>query len=577
MTQPVGIDFGTTNSVVAVYAGGAVDVVPIDQPPGRWAGLGMERIFPSVLGVVDGATVTCGWAAKEQAVDKLEAVKRLFATEEMVTIGGRELSIELAAATLFGQLRIGAETSGVSIEQAVVTIPANSRGLARYRTRLCAGLAGMKVVALINEPTAAAMAHSISAEDDQTILVFDWGGGTLDVTILETIAGVFMERASKGIQRSGGIDLDRLFEAALHAQIADSAAWTGADRAMFRLNVERAKIELSSKTETNIELPTGGFVNVTRSQLEDAIRAKIDETGRPIDQCLRDLKVDASAIDHVVLVGGSSKIPLLRQFVAEKLGKDPTGGVDPLTAVAEGAAIAAAILDGQLDADFFVGTEHALGTIALNEQREELEFSVLIPRNRSLPARERASYSPVRAHQDSVNVRVIEGDPEVELDHPDNVVLKEWAVAIDPTREIAQAGFDIVYDYDVEGILHVTMIDQLTGDELLRDDVSFGITKDKAGLVRTAQQLRQTLETGLLAGQTAETTAVAAAPSVALDAAAVELVARVRTQIIPFVDAVEQERLEALCLALESSSSGGSAESDRQPLEHECRQYAYLF
>jgi molecular chaperone DnaK len=571
----IGIDFGTTNSVVAVYGGGGTDVLPIDTPPQGWENLGFDKVLPSVLGVGVEQAATFGWAAKTQSTNKLEAVKRLFATEDSVNIGGAEYSVELAAALLFARLKQGAEAAGAPLNRAVVTIPANSRGVARFRTRLCAGLAGIDVAALINEPTAAAMANSISAGDDQNILVFDWGGGTLDVTVLETVGGVFIERASKGIQRSGGLDLDTLFAAALLPGISGHDSWTESDRGQFRLAVEKAKIMLSSQDETNIELPAGGgFHNVTRDVLENAIRAKVQETRGPIDQCMRDLNISASGIDHVVLVGGSSKIPLVRDLVSEILGQAPAKGADPMTAVAEGAAIAAAILAEELDADFFVATEHALGTISNNDY-DVAEFSVLIGRNHKLPAKANGSYRPAVAGQKSVRVQVIEGDPSAALDDPDNVILKEWEVDIDPERPAQENGFTITYEYDVDGILHVSVTDDKTGENMLRDDVSFGVSRDKAGLVELAKTVQTTLSTGTL-GDVTGTASPSLAPTVTLDPATKAVLDRVRGKIIPFIDDDEVQRLEAMCRDLENAA-GPDAVACRTALETEARKYAYLY
>lgn len=568
----IGIDFGTTNSVVAAYGAGGVDVLPIDQPAKGWEGLGFEKVLPSVLGVGTDREATFGWAAKAQPGNKLEAVKRLFATEDSVRIGGDEYSVEMAAALLFGRLKQGAEGAGAPVDRAVVTVPANSRGLARFRTKLCAGLAGIDVRALINEPTAAAMAHSISATDDQNILIFDWGGGTLDVTVLETVAGVFIERASKGIQRSGGLDLDNLFVAALMPQVPGHDSWTETERTIFRTSVERAKILLSTQPTTNIELPAGGgMLEIERGMFEQAIRAKIEETRKPIDQCLRDLRIDAGRLDHVVLVGGSSKIPAVRQFVSEVLGQEPAEGVDPMTAVAEGAAIASAILSAELDADFFVATEHALGTISVDDRGVE-GFSVLIDRNHNLPAKAEGSYRPAIEGQDSVRVRVIEGDPKVTIDHDDNVILKEWEVDVDPTRAHDQSGFTIVYEYDVDGILHVTVRDDLSGDVMLKDDLSFGVSRDKSSLVDLAKSVRETMSGSPLgSGAPLGVTATAT-----LDPAAVAVLEQVRTKIVPFVDDAEATRLEAMCAELERAS-GNEAHGRRSALEAETRKYAYLF
>lgn len=572
----IGIDFGTTNSVVAAHDGHGVDVLPIDDPPIDWAELGFAKVLPSVLGIGVEDSATFGWRAKLQAADKLEAVKRLFATEDTVRIGGVEYSVELAAALLFARLKQGAEAAGTPLDRAVVTIPANSLGMARYRTKLCAGLAGISVAALINEPTAAAMAHSISAADDQKILVFDWGGGTLDVTVLETVAGVFIERASKGIQRSGGIDLDNLIGAAVLPRIPGHEHWSEAERAIFRIAVEQAKVKLSTVESVTLDR-VAGQPTITREDLERAIRPKIEETRGPIDQCLRDLKLDPRAIDHVVLVGGSSKIPAVRQFVAELLGQDPASGVDPMTAVAEGAAIAAAILAGDLDADFFVSTEHALGTISMTDYGQD-EFSVLIGRNHMLPAKAHGAYRPVVAGTSSVCVRVIEGDPALPLTHADNVILKEWDVPIDPERPHELAGFTMLYEYDVDGILHVTVTDDLSGDVMLRDDVSFGVSRDKAALVDLAKSVRE-----MMAGATlrdgADGSAAGGAPTAAtltLDVATRALLDRVRSKIVPFVEDEEMHRLEAMCRDLEHASDG-DAVACREALERESRKYAYLF
>ena len=572
----IGIDFGTTNSVVAAHGGDGVDVLTIDSPPISWANLGFDKVLPSVIGVGVDEEATFGWSAKRQPINKLEAVKRLFATEDSVRIGGAEYSVELAAALLFARLKQGAEAAGAPLDRAVVTIPANSRGLARFRTKLCAGLAGIDVTALINEPTAAAMAHSINAGEDQNILVFDWGGGTLDVTVLETVAGVFIERASKGIQRSGGLDLDNLFGAAVMRDIRGSDAWGETERGQFRLEIERAKIILSTESLVSIELPGGGLHEVRRETLESAIRGKIEETRGPIDQCLRDLKISASSLDHIVLVGGSSKIPAVRQFVSEVLGKEPASGADAMTAVAEGAAIAAAILAGDLDADFFVATEHALGTISNNEMQIP-EFSVLIGRNHKLPAKAHGCYSPAYEGTNAVNVRVIEGDPDAPLDDPDNVILKEWTVDIDPTRPQREAGFTITYEYDVDGILHVTVTDDKTGNVLLRDDLSFGVSRDKSGLVELAKSVRATMAGGTLGPLDGPAPANGTVPTAtAVDPASREVLDKVRSKILPFIDDDEAQRLEAMCRDLENAV-GPNADACRTALDAEARKYAYLF
>ena len=566
--NPFGIDFGTTNSVLAQWNGTEAEVLTIDEPPTEWAALGFDRVLPSVIGIGHGKQVSFGWAAKHGSAPTLGAVKRLFATENTVDIGGHQVSVEEAAALLFAHIRTA--SPGVSVDRSVVTIPANSRGLARFRTKLCAGLAGIEVRALVNEPTAAAMAYSVDATQDQNVLVFDWGGGTLDVTVLETIEGVFIERASKGIARSGGIDLDEAFADAILACLPARQSWSDVEQAQFRLEVERAKILLSTQDETNLRLPDGRFFPVARELFLKAINDKLEEVRQPIEQCLADLSIGPNGIDQLVMVGGSSKIPAVRQLVSDMLRREPATGCDPMTAVAQGAAIASAILSGQLDKDFFVATEHALGTIVVDEVRRQ-SFSELIPRNHQLPAKATDSYLPAQAGQSEVRVEVIEGDPTKPVDHEDNVVLKEWVVPVDPSRSQQDAAFTITYEYNVEGILYITVVDQLTGRQMLHDDVSFGVTKDRTQLVEVARRVRTTMQTRTVDGSPARSVTVSVA-----DPEAAALVTRARTKVVPFVDDTEAARLESICADLENASGAALAEC-RDALDATLRQYSYLF
>ena len=354
---------------------------------------------------------------------RLEAVKRLFATDDVVTRrhgdaaggGGRRAAVRAHQGG-------SPSTDGARSTGAVVTIPANSRGLARARTKLAAGLAGIDVLALINEPTAAAMAHARAIGADQRILVFDWGGGTLDVTVLQAFEGAFVEQSSMGVQRLGGLDLDAAFLAALEPYLPDAAGWTGDERDRFRLNLELGEDPaVRPRRPYRSPLPDGGAVEITRDFLEAAIRPLIERTREPVEVCLRE---SPGRIDHLVMVGGSSRIPVVQRFVADLVGAEPNTEIDPMTAIAEGAAIAAGVLQGTIDdVDFHVGAEHALGTVARDDVTGESRFSVLIRRNTKYPARATQVYTPVRDFQESVAVLVVEGNPDKPLDHEDNVVL----------------------------------------------------------------------------------------------------------------------------------------------------------
>jgi molecular chaperone DnaK (HSP70) len=557
-----GIDFGTTNSVLAVATTGGIETISLDEPPQEWATLGFDKVLPTVIADI-GGELAFGWRAK-RSPNKLEAVKRLFAKEDTVTIGGKTRQVEEAAGLFFRQIKNKAASAGLTLNQAVVTIPANSRGVARFRTKITAGLSGIEVLALVNEPTAAAMAYGRNIADGHRILVFDWGGGTLDVTVLRNIDGVFMEEASKGIQKLGGIDLDETFEAALRHRVP-----TGSRIDPF--DIERAKVLLSSDSLTTVPLVGGGVLEINRGELEEAIRPLVLKTREPIERCLGDL--DDPRIDHLVLVGGSSKIPMVQRYIREMLRLEPMEGVDPMTAVAEGAALAAGILTGEIkDFDFFVGTEHALGTV-VHDQLDKPRFSVLVARNTKLPASATSYFSPVFDDQEEVRVRVIEGDPEQEFDHEDNVVLKEWDVRLLEKRPVAQAGFAITFEYDVDGILNVVVVDGKTGTVMMKEQVAFGAAKTKQELVEIRRRIDSTAT--LDDSREPALSPVAPPPSGGLSEASRASVRKAKEKIFPFVDDSTQSVLnDQIAAILRAGPDGESAARDQ--LERTIRDHAYL-
>lgn len=558
----IGIDFGTTNSVVAQYAAGGSSVLSIDEPPADWATLGFDKVLPTVFGRGDKDEPIFGWAAKQRP-GSLAAVKRLLRAEEVAEVDGVEFVVEEIATMIFGHLRRASASQGVSFDHAVVTIPANSRGIARHRTKLAAGMAGVQVSALINEPTAAAMAYSMKAAHEETLMVIDWGGGTLDVTILRNIDGVFMEQASKGIQRLGGLDFDSVLSRLVLDTVRDSSGWSAGDKAGFRLDIERAKIQLSTSEQVSIPLPGGQYRQVTRHMFEQAVRSQVERVREPVEKCLADIGAQSSDIDALVLVGGTCKMPAVRNFVSDLLARGPATGIDPMTAVAEGAAVASAILAGELeDRDFFVSTEHALGTITFDPMAG-LEFSELIPRNHKLPARVTNSYSPVTDYQEALNVRVIEGDPEKSLDDDDNVILKEWDLILPDPRPVGEISLELTYSYDVDGILHVSAEDNL-GNALLDDVVSYGAAIDRRNLTKIAQRASEALDTGrVVAPESYRETALSPEDR--------KLVTDVQTKIIPFIDESEGAMLRDAVKRLEAGSVDASGE-----LAAAVRKYSYL-
>lgn len=554
-----GIDFGTTNSVLAVTQGKSMETISLDQPPGEFAELGFDRVLPTVLADRNG-TLEFGWRAKRNP-NKLAAVKRLFQTDDDVTIGSHHLKVEEAAAIFFRQIKERAANAGLYLDSAVVTIPANSRGVARYRTKISAGLSGIEVIALVNEPTAAAMAYAKTIRDGDRVLVFDWGGGTLDVTVLQNVDGAFIEEASKGIQRLGGIDVDDAFAAAVRSKLP-------AGSQLDPFDLELAKVKLSSQEATTLSLMGGGTVEITRGDLENAIRPLINRTREPVDKCLADL--GNAKIDHLVMVGGSSKIPMAQRYIRELLRLEPMAGVDPMTAVAEGAALAAGILAGEIeDNDFFVGTEHALGTVVHNLGPDRPEFSVLIPRNTKLPAMATDSFTPVRDDQDKVVVRIIEGDPDAPFTHEDNVILKAWEVELEPLPK-SEATFQVTFEYDVDGILHVKAEYQKTGKVILDEELSFGAAGNKSELVKMRKRIDNLSTDGGRSGGSLN------APSnSALSPESRTAIQKAQDKIIPFVDDETQSQIEGLVAALEGASSDDEV-TTRRALESALREHSYL-
>ncbi len=303
-----------------------------------------------------------GWEAKLRSEEAAEACKRLLKSDEYVTIQGRRFAATTVAAGVFQAMRKGAEHNLTAIDQAVITVPANATGAARYRTRVAAQFAGINVLALLNEPTAAAISYVHELQEARTILVFDWGGGTIDVTVLDYQDGFFEELASRGVTELGGLEIDRRLRDLVLERAPARSAWTPAQERQFGLDVERSKIRLSSEDSVTVRTPDGDTVEVWQEELEDAITDLVDRALAPVQQCLTDLHMAPLDVDAVLMIGGTSQIPSVRTAVAEVMQQQPVE-VDlcnPMTAVARGASIAAAVLSGEVDGVIQVATSHAL-------------------------------------------------------------------------------------------------------------------------------------------------------------------------------------------------------------------------
>lgn len=564
----VGIDFGTTNSALATFTGGTATAVDIDIRDDEWKALGFGRVMPSVFARGDAGEPLFGWAAKLRPGRNLAAVKRLLAADDKVELDGEEYYVEEVASLLFGAIKQGAASQGLDVRKAVVTVPSNSRGLARLRTRICAQMAGIEVPILINEPTAAAMAYGLRTTTDQNVLVVDWGGGTLDVTLLQVSAGVFVEQASKGVQHLGGIDVDRLIFLELTRTVSGSDSWSEAEHGAAMLEIEKAKIRLSDHEETRVALPRGQDRDLSRRQLNEIVAPLIERLLVPVRTVVAEGEESGSPVDSILLVGGSCKMPIIREKLAELIGREPARStVDPMTAVAEGAAIAAAILDGEYDADFFVTTEHALGTAVLDPATGVRSFSTILQRNTKLPAKGSEFFSPVVDDQDSLNLSVWEGDEDKALTDADNVLLGEFRVALTP-RPLSEARLHVEYSYDVNGLLNVTLTDDVDQSVRFQGPVQSAVSRDPRALVEMAQSVEATLAQA--PGQ-----AAVAAPVLPPDV--VESLGRARAKVIPFVPNEEGESIRQLADALEVAATSGDGAAAKAALDEVLRKYAYLY
>jgi molecular chaperone DnaK len=484
-----GIDFGTTNSVLAYFDGKDSRAVPIDRYNLEdWHYPSFEKLFPTVVGYSSTRKEPLfGWEGKLRAEESAEAVKRLLRGDERVYLAGTGYSASTVVAGFFDALRRRAAENDMVVSRAVVTVPANTTGAARFRTRAAARIGGVQVQALLNEPTAAAIAYVHDMADTaERILVFDWGGGTIDVTILQydDEVGLFEEQASRGITELGGLEMDDRLAKLVLRKIGGEPDWTADEARQFRRDIERAKIRLS--TEEFVSMTTPDFsrtIGIERAEFEAEVADLVTRSSEPLRACLADLRIDPSELDAILMIGGTSQIPLVRSRVEDILDTETVSPEvsDPMTAVARGAAIAAAIIEGELDSELSVATTHALGTVSTKDRKRS--FSQIIPRNATLPREKKKTYSPNSDNQTAITLEVWEGDPELPLDDSaDNFLLAKVRVDLPPGRGKDENEFTLTYTYDNDGILHVKA-ETTDGHVLLDGEVDkFGSQDSGAGV-----------------------------------------------------------------------------------------------
>jgi len=471
MAKIIGIDLGTSNSAAAVLEGGR----PVIIPSAEGTTVGGGKAFPSYVAFAKDGQLIVGEPARRQAISNPEntvtAFKRKMGTDTKYRLSGKDYTPQQLSAFLLQKIKRDAEAFlGEKVEKAVITVPAYFNDNQRQATKDAGAIAGLEVVRIINEPTAASLAYGLDkAGRQQKILVFDLGGGTLDVTLMEFGDGVFEVLSTAGDTQLGGTDMDNVLTEFIVSEFQkESAVNIHSDKmAMQRVRdaAEKAKIELSSTMETQLNLPFLTATNegpkhlaltLSRAKLEDLIRPIIQRCTGPLEQAIRDAKLEKSQIDRIILVGGPTRMPIVQKFVETAVGRPIERGVDPMECVALGAAVQAGVLAGEVkDVLLLDVTPLSLGVETLGGVATKL-----IERNTTIPTRKSQIFTTAADNQNSVEIKVYQGERPIAAD---NVALGSFMLTGIPPAPRGVPQVEVSFDIDANGILSVSAKDLASG------------------------------------------------------------------------------------------------------------------